>query len=66
MKNWYNNSTPEFRNSNWKRNDYFNGGTVERHEDAYGRAEYVRRNWCGDVTARTRPEWNDDSGFGDY
>ncbi len=62
MKNWYSNSTPEYRNPNWQRNDWFNGGTVERHEDTYGRTEYVRRDWIGDVTARTKPDWNDNWG----
>ena len=56
--NWHNNSKPEYRTPNWSRNDCLQGGSIERHEDCYGRNEYVRRNWVGDVVSRTKPDWD--------
>jgi hypothetical protein len=64
MKNkWFKNTTPEYRKPTWIRNDLWNGGTVERHEDCLGRNVYVRRNAFGNVTQRSKPKWGSDGGW---
>ncbi len=50
--NWYSSNKPEYRNSNWVRQDWRRGGTIEMHRDGWGRREFVRRNWVGDVIFR--------------
>lgn len=54
--NWYSSNKPEYRNSNWVRQDWRRGGTIEMHRDGWGRREFVRRNWVGDVIFRRDPD----------
>jgi len=54
---WRRSSSPEYRNPVWKRENYLRGGSVQLHFDAWGRREFVRRNWLGDVTLHRHEEW---------
>jgi len=58
--NWYKSASPEYRKPTWRQNDWYNGGSVERHEDSMGRNVYVRRNTFGDVSHRSKPKWGSD------
>lgn len=57
--NWYHSNKPEYRPSQWQRQDWLRGGSVEMHRDGWGRREFVKRNWVGDVIFRRQPdeEW---------
>jgi hypothetical protein len=64
MKRTYNSSfRPEYRKPQWQKNDFWNGGSVELHFDAYGRREFVRRNIWGDAIRRSQPRFAEDEWF---